>query len=333
MKTPFADLSTRGQLAALRPYALGFIDRFGLRPSRIELALHSFNTTYRVTDHDGTRYALRLNVNSIRSKEELQAEVAWVDALAGTEGLTVAKARQAATGEHVLFSPWDGTDRDLAAVCYSWLPGRVSGKGTGPETARLVGEATKALHAHALTFALPAGASLRDKADVLFGKPLLLQDRKEISDLGVFREVQARCEDAYSVLARQPRRATHFDLHFGNMKFSRGKIYVFDFDDSVMAWPAIDSSVTQYYWRAKPNHSKLDEAYWRTGVTCPADQGLTWDQHEALVAGRGLFLCNELVQMMSAEIVALTPKYLRTTELRFKDYLKTGKLDCSIRAD
>lgn len=326
-------MSARQQLAVLRPHVRSFISAFGLRPVNVRLALHSFNTTYRVTDHDGTDYALRVNVNSIRSMSELEAEVAWVASLADTDGLTVARPKPAPNGDMVLSAPCPELGRDLAAVCYSWLPGRVSGKGTGPGTAKLVGRATKALHDQAQTVRLPKQAQFVEMPDILFGKPLDLASRPEINDLGLFLEVKARCDEAFAVLRNLPRRPTHFDLHFGNMKFANGQIYVFDFDDSVLAWPAIDSSVTQYYWRTKPNHQKLDEAYWSAGVTTPTAQGLSWEQHEAMVAGRGLFLCNELIKMMSANTVAATPRYLRTTELRFKDYVKTGKLDCSIRAD
>ncbi len=304
----FSELSNRRQLAQVRPYAMVFATRFGLRPIKMRVANHGYNTTFRVTNEDGQDYALRVNINSVRQPAELCAEVAWVRSLAGLECPIVAVPRPALDGAFVQFADWPWSDR------------------------RLVGQATRELHTHAESLVLPGGARLHEIPGALFGRPLDLGPCAKGIDLGPFREVAARAEEVYRKLRKQPRIPIHFDLHFGNMKFGRDRVYVFDFDDAVLGWPAIDSSVTHYYWRAKPNSLDLDRAYWSTGVTPPEAQGITSAEHETLVAARGVFLANELVLMVTSDVQAVTPRFIKTTELRLTDFLATGRLDCSIRA-
>lgn len=328
----FSELSTLRQLAQIRPYAMVFATRFGLRPVKMRVANHGYNTTFRVTNEDGQDYALRVNINSVRQPEELRAEVAWVGSLAGLECPIVAVPKPALDGEFVQFADWPWSDRRLAAVCYTWLPGRTIRGAASVQIATLVGQATRELHAHAGSLVLPGGARFHEIPGALFGRPLDLGPCAESIDLGPFREVAARAEEVYRKLRIQPRIPIHFDLHFGNMKFGRDRVYVFDFDDAVLGWPAIDSSVTHYYWRAKPNSLELDKAYWATGVMSPEAQGITAAEHEMLVAARGVFLANELVQMVTSDVQAVTPRFIKTTELRLTDFLATGRLDCSIRA-
>ena len=78
----FEDLSTAAQVARIRRTAFAALADYPLEVARLRLLNHGFNTTYRVDTTDGRRFALRINVNSRRSPQNLAAEVAWLTALA-----------------------------------------------------------------------------------------------------------------------------------------------------------------------------------------------------------------------------------------------------------
>jgi hypothetical protein len=48
---------------------------------RAESINHEYNSTFKVSTEDGEHYALRINVNSPRSLENLNAEIFWVNSV------------------------------------------------------------------------------------------------------------------------------------------------------------------------------------------------------------------------------------------------------------
>ena len=44
----------------------------------------------------------------------------------------------------------------------------------------------------------------------------------------------------------------HADLHNSNLKWCRGRLYVFDFDDSAIGVPMQDLAISAYYLRDEP---------------------------------------------------------------------------------
>jgi Ser/Thr protein kinase RdoA (MazF antagonist) len=118
--------------------------------------------------------------------------------------------------------------------------------------------------------------------------------------------------------SRQP---IHADVHPWNVKWSRGRLSVFDFDDSGLGFPVQDLAVSTFYLR--PQDDLVDAL--REGYASVAELPLvSADDFEALVAQRSLLLLNDLVVTTNAEHRQMIPGYTRNTILKVGAWLDTG---------
>ncbi|GHF49808.1 Ser/Thr protein kinase RdoA (MazF antagonist) [Deinococcus metalli] len=321
----FAALTQRAQVARLRPSALEALRAYPFTVRRLRLLNHGFNTTFRVDTEEGPSYALRINVNSRRSPQQIGAEMAWLAALAEDTDLCVPVPQPTRDG-HLMRELWSpALDRALPVAVFSWLPGPNLGAQATPDQMREVGRAAATLHAHARRWTLPAGTSLSSLRAPLMDSPnrlereheLLTPERREVVSAAL-----ARVEAALGrVYAQDTPRVLHADLHNWNLKWSRGRLSVFDFDDSGVGVPMQDLAISAYYLRPKEElEAELLEGY-ASATRLPT---FAQADYEAVVAGRALVLLNDLLENTTAELRALLPRYVPNSVTKLRHYLETG---------
>ncbi|HWA83797.1 MAG TPA: phosphotransferase [Fimbriimonadaceae bacterium] len=316
--TDFASLTERGQVGRLRAAAPEVCREFGIEPARLRLLTHLFNTTFRVDSPDGRRFALRMNVNSQSSLAQIRAEVEWVEALQGR--LDLAQPVRTPSGTPVV-SKEGILDRPIHCVLYSWLGGRLAAKAATPRTLFLLGQAMGEMHRHAASWQIPSECRFKALPDLLYGEAYALPPG------GALERTLARGAEIFERLARRPRIPVHYDLHLYNAKVCRGRVYVFDFDDAVLAWPAADLAVSLFYLRGFPDAEEL-EASFRGGAGVDlAEEGVTEEELEVLVACRGIFLANAMAGMINPKLAAQRGRYLDVTERRLAAFEQTGRFD------
>ncbi|PTA67877.1 phosphotransferase enzyme family protein [Deinococcus arcticus] len=324
MSSSFAQLSRSTQVARLRASAQAALRAYPLSVRRLTLLNHGFNTTFRVDAESGERYALRLNVNSRRAPAQLAAEVAWLSALARDTDLTLPVPQPRRDGT-LLGEVWnEALGAHLPATLYSWLPGRDLGERATPAQLREVGRAAAILHAHAQTFDLPAGAALLSLRDPLMGMgdnlrpgPLLTEE-----GLAVVQTVRAQVDAVLGRLyAAQAPRPLHADLHLWNVKWHRGRLSVFDFDDSGLGLPVQDLTISAYYLRPR---AELEAALLEGYAAAAPVPGVNAADYETLVAGRAVVLLNDLLVNTNAELQAILPRYVPNSVTKLRAYLDSG---------
>lgn len=329
--TPYSELEPRAQIALLRPYAAEFAAEYGLEPIKISLANHGFNTTFRIDTKDKT-YALRMNINSVRSIENLRAEIFWTSHLADSP-VNAAKPVKAKNGDWILIRTIPSLPRETAVAVYEWLPGRKFPGVPSAGTMRELGRVTRLLNENTAGLELPKGAALPVFEDVLLGKPLQLTEHGFTGDLGVMQAVVDQANDVVKVLGKKPAQIIHYDLHRYNIMKQGSTLYVLDFDDCLLGWPMVDASVSIYYARTfKPSanfRSVKETAYWKGFGSQPTDHGISERDFEALVASRRVMLCNELFQMMNADYRKNVVVYANKGAELMASFLKTGVYDPS----
>lgn len=321
----FATLSQRAQVARLRITALEALRAYPFEVRRVSLLNHGFNTIFRVDTTSGQKYALRLNVHSRRSPERIQAELAWLQALSQETDLLVPTPQPTRTGA-LLQHCWNAElGRKLPAILFSWLPGKNLGETATLTQMRGVGQAAAMLHKHALAWSMPPGAALGSLQDPLMDtpdhfkqdNPWLKAEHREVITL-----VMEQVKTALTTLFTQDTpRPLHADLHNWNLKWTRGQLYIFDFDDSGIGVPMQDLAIAAYYLRPKRElETALLEGY-AAATTLPS-----YAQHhyEALLAGRNLVLLNDLLEDNMADIQA-APLYLHNSMIKLRYFLETGE--------
>lgn len=325
MRKPFVDVTARTQVARLRALAAQALVSWELGDATLRLLHHGYNTTFRVNAADGRRFALRVNVIPTKTEAHLRAEVAWLTALSAETGLRVPTPQRTRDGEWAarIASPDHG--RDLPLVLFSWLDGRNIGFKPRPRQARAVGEAMALLHDHARSWRPPEGSALPLFDNVLTDLPNRFGDhpaldadaRAVLTDaLALAQQLQDRAFAAGGVIP------LHADLHGGNLKWHRGRLSVFDFDDAGRGVPALDLAIATYYLR---DDAAAEDALRQGYASVRPLPEIGAEVFEGLVAGRNLLLVDDLLEQQNAELRAIIPAYMASSVRRLRAWLDTGR--------
>jgi len=324
-ESEFVALSKRAQVSRMRAVAVEALRSFPVSVGRLTLLEHGFNTTFRIDTTDGTKLAMRINVNSRRSPANIAAELQWIDALARDTDLTVAAPLRTIDGDLVATVHSPDLGRDLSVALFSWLNGRDLGEAPTLEKMRAAGLAMATLHDHGATWRPSNGAALSVLDETFWGYP----DRLNTENLGIdgddFDVIRTMVDRSTSTMKKlfaggspQP---IHSDLHNWNMKWYRGRLSVFDFDDSGIGLPIQDLAVATYYRR--PQHDHVDALFEGYVSVRPLPE-YTSEDFETLVAHRNLLLLNDLLVTTNAEHRAIIPNFIRNTVVKLRNFLDTG---------
>ena len=320
----FGTLSTRAQVARLRPVAEEALSRYPVDVSSLRLLQHGFNTTFRVDTKAGEKYALRLNVNSKRTAANLAAEAEWLWALGEETDIWVPVPQRTHDGAltTAVWSPDLG--RDVNTVLFSWLPGRTLGEDPTKDKMKEVGRTLSVLHRHGKTWRPRIGElPVLDRPYWDMPNRLTLDDSPLSDTMKVIvEEVMVQVSNTVEALmVRSGSQPIHTDPHNWNMKWYRGRLSLFDFDDSGIGPTLFDLAISTYYLR--PNNANADallEGYAEVSEL-PSHSA---DEFEALVAHRNVLLLNDLLTTLHSEHRALLPRYIANTEIKLRAYLDTG---------
>ncbi|MCY7365361.1 MAG: phosphotransferase [Frankiaceae bacterium] len=322
----YLELSDAEQVEALRPVALEAADRFGLEVAGLQPVIHAYNTTFAVDTVAGRRYALRVGTNSSSTAAHVLAQQEWQRAIAAGTDVVVAEPLTTTGGGWFAEVASPAIGRPLLVTAASWLDGPDVGVDLSPEVAHALGRTMALLHRQAETWELPAGGEMPTFDTPLFGDDDLLADtpgltteRREVLDRA--REETGRAfarlhQDGAGV------RALHADLHGDNVKWHRGRLAVFDFDDCGLGLPVLDLAVSTFYLRGgDPAAEQAMRAGYAQVAPLP-DVDPAW--FEAVVAARQLLLNNALLSSSTAELRAEAADYLVVGTDRLRRWLTTG---------
>jgi Ser/Thr protein kinase RdoA (MazF antagonist) len=245
------------------------------------------NHLFRADTAGGERLVVRVCLPGGRTDAELDAELAWLAALARDTGLTVPAARFSARVATA------GVPAGARCIGFSWVKGRPCRR---PPSGRLVadlGQVIGTLHAHAAGFRPPPG----------FTRPAL--DIAHLTWAGTWHAAQLTCRpidpqvrlllrgaadrtgQVLAGLGRDPAGygLVHADLDLDNVLDHYGQARVIDFDDTSWGHYALDLAIAVDGVPDTLRPALL--ASYQTVRTLPPG----YLEHEpALLAGRRLFL-------------------------------------------
>jgi Ser/Thr protein kinase RdoA (MazF antagonist) len=329
IESVFAALTTRQQVNKLRAVALEALRAYPLEVERLSLLSHGFNTIFRVDDARGQKFALRLNVNSRRTLENVRAELAWLEALQRETDLRVPVVVPTGDGNLLQSLEHENAPRTLLSSLFEWIPGPNIGDNLSDAVVEELGTLTAKLHAHASSFKLPDDCELPTTKSIFYDMPhhLFEMAHEHLPDsrLKVFqRGADATQAISDAAWARQAPRVIHTDLHQWNLKRYRNQLKVFDFDDTAIGQPVQDVATSLYYLRGEKNDEgfrvALERGYSRIAPWPAANEY----ELEALLAARGLLLANDVISNLNPEIVEIIPSFLEKTENRMRNFLEKG---------
>lgn len=230
----------------------------------------------------GQEVYLRITPPGHRSRQEVLAEVTWMQALAEA-GVRVVAPIPSAAGRLVEETAWCGEDdegcrRVVCAVAFTAAPGRLARKPDDyapailDSWARLLAD----LHRHARDHR-PRGSAARQRWDQDRVFVTASQDdapetrlaQQHLGDLVGWMRGLDTAPDSFGL--------THADLHLGNLNVAEEVVTAFDFDDACHHWFAHDlgvavTSIRKAGWEhpgrfeVAAAESRFLDAYFQQGV-------------------------------------------------------------------
>lgn len=259
-------------LARLEACVRGALPGWGLgEGAEVSLLTISENATYRVRDAaTGIDMALRVSRPGYNTRAEIESELAWVQALRADGVIETPAPVPLADGSLIAGVPDEGAIRYMTG--FTFQPGAEPATDAGlvPWFEQL-GAIHARLHAHARTWAKPAGFQRR-----LWNYETTLGERPHWGDwragLGLTDDGRAVIEQVSVLLAHRlgeyghgPERfgLVHADLRLANILVQGDRLSVIDFDDCGLCWYFYDFAAAISFIEHEPFIPALREAWLR----------------------------------------------------------------------
>lgn len=320
----YFSMTSEEQIAELSKFAEIVLAEYPLDVSELQSINHGYNSTFRVSTTSGENFALRINVNSWRSRANLAAEIAWVQALQEEPLINVARPIFNRQGEFITALPHESTQRVLNSVVYSWLDGDDLGDEPTEQQLHALGRTMALLHSSSINVALPEDAALPLYSDVLWStRNRLLSDDSVLTDAdkvlvsGAFHQIETVIDRLYAHTSPQ---LIHADLHCWNVKWHEGQLSVLDFDDCGIGLPIQDIATALYYLDTPEQDVALLAGY--ASVRALPEHSLR--DLETLLLQRRLILTNDLLVTSNPEHRAMAPSYLAETLRRVAAFVHSA---------
>lgn len=205
----------------------------------------SENATFLVTAPGGWRSVLRVHRVGYHSRQAIESELAWMDALRVDAGVPTPPVIATRTGERIAeAAPLEGAPvRHL--VMFAFIDGREPAVGDDLSAPLMrLGEISARLHLHAMTWRPPRGFERLtwDEEAILGAAPTWGHWRDGPNVDARVEAVLARLEATLRKRLRRYGKAreryglVHADVRLANLLVHHGETRVIDFDDSGWGW-------------------------------------------------------------------------------------------------
>ena len=321
MSAAFFNLSADEQQLSLTAFATELLKNYGIHGAKVSCINFEFNATFSVETDSGTKYALRININSTRTVENMKGEIEWVRHLNRTSGFHTPTPIATLNDQYIISGIHADSEQTLYAVMYSWLEGEELGDEPTLSQLHEVGRAIATLHKESADFALSADAALPTFSDFFWGtEDFLFSDKSKLSigDRALIQEAHDHIMNFTNELyANSPVHIIHADFHGWNLMWHENRLSIFDFDDCGFGIEAQDLAVVLYYLDTPEQDAALLNGY-KSVKPLPEYSELAM---KALLLQRRLLLLNYLFETKNQEHQEMLPAYLEKTLERVTTFL------------
>jgi Ser/Thr protein kinase RdoA (MazF antagonist) len=321
MGMEFFNLPAEVQQKSLTAFATELLKDYGIHGAKVSCINFEFNATFAVESESGVKYALRININSSRTVDNMNAEVEWVRHLNRTSGINTPTPIATLTDDYIVSGDHPDSRQKMYAVMYSWLEGEEIGDEPTMEQLHEVGKAIAVLHQESADFTLSPDAKLPTFNDFFWGTEDFLFSHKStlsITDRSLIKEahdlIMAFTHDLYET---SPVHIIHADFHGWNLMWNEDQLSIFDFDDCGFGIEAQDLAVALYYLDTPEQDQALLAGY-KSVKPLPV---YSENAMKALLLQRRLLLLNYLFETKNQEHKEMLPAYLEKSLERVSTFL------------
>lgn len=309
------------QIEILKQFAHEVMESYSITFQSLELVNYEYNATFKVVDQHQNSYALRMNINSKRSKANGLAEISFIRHLQAETDVNLPTPIANSAGSFLTEYRYNPDSKKILCVLYKWLEGEEVGDNPSESQLVCLGQAMAKMHIATESFDLPAEAELPIFQDPLWQTANQLTPNNNLLDSKTlyllertFEKIQRITNQLYSANRVQ---VIHADLHGWNLMWHKNEIAIFDFDDCGFGLAVQDLAVAFYYLDTQEQRDVLISGYEQIR---PLPDFSELDL-ETLLMQRRLILLNYLFETTNPEHKKMIPKYLEESKRRFGNYL------------
>ena len=323
----YQDLDEAGQIAEVQKLVPGILSQYGIEAKAIENVNHSFNSSFKITTDTGAELALRINLASSKSSNEVLAEMQWLEQLSENGSVLAPVPLRTTNNELLISTRFEPLDTETTAVLCKWIPGVEVGDEPTNEQLFALGQnmARLQIFAKKLQFEAPAFLPTINRTLMNTEDNLRPSQPKQINDklYGDILKGLELSDEVYARLSKdQELLPIHADLHYGNAIQTVDQLAIIDFDDAGMGLPIQDLVISNYYIREDTKREKHLKAGYASLLELPK---ISSEDYEILIMGRLIGLVSAVTYMTSAEIIEFIPTFLDRTQTRLDHFFSTGE--------
>lgn len=294
---------------------------YGLTPASIRNLNHEYNSVFEIFTTSKEHFALRLGFNSARSHENLLGELSFLQFVANSGKLVVAKPIMNLNGSLVTLVNSALGSRIINCVLFEWLEGEDLGDSPAIHQLFEAGKAMALLHDLAMDFRLPE-ESILPRFDGFFWEVNDYLRGKSTSLTLVEQELLTRAialiaelvENLYSTSSPI---LIHGDFHGWNLKWQKETVAVLDFDDCGLGLEIQDLATALYYLDSRDQ----DEAFLEGYKSIRRLPNYTESELAALLLQRRIQLLNYVYEVRTPELLQMREAYQAETFKRIESFL------------
>lgn len=324
MPLDYSAISSEEQISVLREVALAALSNYNFTVTELTNINHEYNSTFSVLTETNGKYALRINVNSGRTPENIAAEVFFLKTLSNESSINVVTPVSNRSGEFRTSVYNENLNQTFDCLLFDWLEGEELGDEPTESQLETAGALMAQMHLAMNDVTLPKGAELTIYNDLFWGSAdqLLISEEHFSSDEVIaIRTAKKLIESVIADLyASEKPRIIHADMHGWNLMWNKGELTVFDFDDCGIGLPIQDLAVSMYYLDTEAQRTALIRGY----STVSSLPKFTKLQMDTLLVHRRLQLLNYLYESKTPEHRAMIPGYFQETIRRIATLEETG---------
>ncbi len=256
---------------SLLPLVDRVLERYSFETRRVtHLASHS-NVLFKVESQQGAQMVLRVGQPHANSRSNIEVEIAWLLALNAETDLELVAPIATTAGDFIVEAGDESLRGHRTCVLFSWVPGEAMGDGAGTFAYRQFGQTCAALQEHGAQWEPPSSISPRRWNRVFYydpvEEPVILHDAKydhlfDVARLAVINKAGVLAEKVIAeAWASSTPQIVHGDLHEWNVHLVGSRMYVFDFEDVMLATPEQDVATALYSSRQSHTRSDKWEAF------------------------------------------------------------------------
>jgi Ser/Thr protein kinase RdoA (MazF antagonist) len=312
------DLSVGGNvLARVTRFAERAARACGCDPAAtVRLLNVSENATYLIEDPRQGPSVLRVHRLGYHTGQEIESELAWMDALRAEAGVRTPRVLPGPGGQRVLAMTDEEAGEPRHCVRFEYVAGTEPAGDDVTHFANL-GEITARMHRHARQWQRPGWFTrFRWDYDAAFGaRPRWGRWQDGIGVGPAEREVLGRLDSVLrarlAAFGTGPGRygLVHADTRLANLLVDGGRVSVIDFDDSGFSWYLYDAGTSVSFFEHQPHVPGLLDAwlsgYRRVLSLPPEDEAEIWTfimfRRLLLVAWIGSHQAADIARELGAE--------------------------------